>query len=249
METFNDLLKKTIPLFQGLRQPNSYGLRHVRPLMPNRVKFIFNPEDMQVIYPGIYFVVPDWFSTPEFEILEGAILKAFEENPADPTDVVLDIPLWLARKLSGQKRTSPFLNTFRFSHNRLFMRSCDCVWVDPKKELTWTSIANPEYGEVFPLTTSILMLQCLVSLSSLYGGPKLDTRERVAALDFERILRILPANIVPELSITKMGKVSLKLGGITIDDFESIDAVNTLNMMLGSFLRSDTNLNDYMDTI
>lgn len=249
MEAMNDLLKKTLPLFKGLHQPNGYGLRHVRPLLPNRIKFIFEPDSMHIVYPGIYFVVPASTSIAEYEILETAVMKAIHENPSDPTSVKLEVPLWLSRKLSGQKRTSPFLNTFRFSHNRLFLQSCDCVWVSPDKELTWTNIESPAYGEVFPLSTSILMLQCIVSLITLFGSPKLDSRERVASLDFEKILRILPANIVPELSISNVGKISLNLGGITIDDFESPDAVNTLYMMLGSFLRSDTDLNDYMNTI
>lgn len=249
MNSFAYFLKKSAPLFQGLRQHNSAGLRAVRPLLPNRIKFIFEPTDLQVVYPGIYFIVPRSTTINEYTALEKAILEAFEENPEDPTTVPLNVPLSLGRKLSGQEPSSVLMNNFKFKRNKLYLESCNCVWVDPKKQLTWTSLSDPDYGEVFPLSSSIIMIQCTVALLSLFGGPKLDTRERVAALDFENALRLIPSSIVPELSISKLGKISLKLGGIKIDDFESEEAVNTLYMMLSSFLHSYTDLNDYMDTI
>lgn len=249
MNSFEYFLKKSAPLFQGLRQPNSAGLRAVRPLLPNRIKFIFEPTDLQVVYPGIYFIVPRSTSVNEYVALEKAILKAFEENPENPTKVPLDVPLSLSRKLSGQKPSSALMNNFKFRRNKLYLESCNCVWVDPKNQLTWTSLSDPAYGEVFPLSSSIIMIQCTVALLTLFEGPKLDTREKVAALDFENALRLIPSSVVPELSISKLGKISLKLGGIKIDDFESEEAVNTLYMMLSSFLHSYTDLNDYMDTI
>ena len=247
MESINRIAERLVPLFSGLRRSNNLGLRTVRPLVPNRIKFIYTPVTYQIIYPGIYFVIPNELMLSDMALLEASILKVLEEHPTDPEKHKLAIPIALARKLSGQAECSPLFNTFQFKHNKLYLRSVNCVWVNPNCPLAPTNINNPRYGEVHSLGATIKMLMNLSALLSLHLDVNYDNREIVARRDSEMIGALFPNIIEPTVEIGTLGDVSLHLGSISIWEFSGEEAVNIAQALLYSFLNVNTDLSDYME--
>ena len=247
MESLSNIVEQNVPLFSGLRRPNNSGLRSVKPLVPNKIKFVFSPSSQQIIYPGIYFVIPNDLMISDMDTLEKAILKVLREHPSDPEQHKLDIPLALARRLSGQREDSELFNTFLFRNNRLYLRTLNCVWVSPESNLVPTDINCPSYGEVHCLPSTIMMLHNLAAMLSLHLDYKLDNRERVAAKDSSLIASLFPGIDKPKLRIEPLGNISLCLGTTIVRDFETENAVNIVQAFLYSFLNAHTDLSKYME--
>jgi len=247
MESLNRIAERLVPLFSGLRRSNNLGLRAIRPIVPNRIKFIYTPMTHQIIYPGIYFVIPNELMLSDMALLEAAILKVLEEHPTEPEKHKLNVPIALARKLSGQEECSSLFNTFQFKHNKIFLRSVNCVWVSPDCPLVPTNINNPAYGEVHSLGATIKMLLNLSALLSLHLDVNYDNRELVARRDGKMIASLFPEVIEPTIEISICGEISLHLGSIVIQEFSGKEAVNITQALLYSFLNVNTDLSDYME--
>lgn len=216
-------------------------------MVPTRIKLMYAPDpEIQYMHSGLYFVIPVELSINELQQIESAILTVLTTAPDTPEELPLNVPLGLARKLSGRHRQISAFNTFRFYRNRLYLTGANCFWVPQHLPIFPTDVYNPSYGEVHSLTSSTLMLQCLAALMCLHSGLKLDTRESTAKDMVRKICSQFPNAKHPRLHISNLGSMSLTLGNITFDSFEYGD-VNSLYTLMLSFFRICTPVNSFIN--
>tara|TARA_B100000700_G_scaffold88627_1_gene99991 strand:- start:109797 stop:110543 length:747 start_codon:yes stop_codon:yes gene_type:complete len=245
MHVLAEIVERNTELFSGVHQHRPNGLRTVRPLYPNRIKFICSPNRYQFLYPGLYFEIPERLSLYEMELLESAVLKVLRTKAHKATTTPLQIPETLGRKLSAS--TSSFLfNGFVTRKHKTYLKSAKCVWIDPTPGLYSTSILEPEYGEVFSIEDTGSILSSLITMLTLCCGPVRDSRGDVAKRNISLVRAAYPEAHTPDLNIGKLGELSLSFGSITLQDFESPLGVNVVQAMLYSFLDLQTDLSNYM---
>lgn len=244
MNPVSNFLKEGVPLFSSIKLDEFNGLRSFTPVRPNKIKFLYEPDVNQVLFPGMYFVLPVELSVNEMEILDKAIVTIVSCPHADPLTRPLPVPLSLARKLSGKHDVPPLMNTFRFSHNRLFLKSANCVIAPPSK-VPFADMSKDAWIDqfYFTLESTSAFLQAAIYLMCTSTAPRKDKHIRNIGEDLKLLCRNLDHQFAYVCDMVR-DEITLSLGSLIFQD-GTFDNESAQQYLLYSFFHHDTDVQQF----
>lgn len=230
------ILENSSTLFSHVLIPRRSAPTKIKPIYPDKLKFIVKPDTVQVLHSGLYVEIPELMFS-EMEILEKAILKVIPDISKP-----LNIPSSLGLKL-GQASSS-ILNGFIHKSGKTFLESANCLFVCPRAPLTPTDLNDPSYGTLLPLNETACCLSYLLASISLYKGGNYDS----LPLMLDKTWKKVKATSGVNMTKARFQKGEFKIGLDTYYSSIEDDCITPgLSHLLGSFLYLEKDITEFLE--
>lgn len=160
MKDITKEFRESFPLFSIPREASTdLHLESPRPMLLSRVRFIYQPNDKQIVYPGVYAVVPDAITFAEMQMLDSSLRDSWTS------------PIRIAKKTIRKfkesvipKTKSATCNYFTLKNDKLELKEPK-VFVTPIDcEYFITDVHKPEYGLSCSVKTASYLLHILLMI-------------------------------------------------------------------------------------